>query len=258
MAKGNVCYYCGTKLTRGKNGNKSAEHIPPKMLFQGFKCDSITVPSCPIHNLSKSNQDQTLISGLLQTLDAGNYILHPDVMFAIQHETGKSTFGLTKNKAKTRPFFKNPTGDLANLPPVSQIDYPTNDWIKQITAGLVFDATQKYDSAINWDTAVIHSTAWYIGDPNGFEEQEGIELIHKAYEIAESWEDKNWLDGWSSQPKPYPPTIYRFYVAFGFDKPVSVCFKHVFYNSLTWYIEFQCSEVTRQPLGHKVLQTNGL
>jgi hypothetical protein len=69
MAKGNQCYYCGVTLKKGKN--KTKEHIPPKMFFNAFDCDSITVPSCSEHNMSKAGDDQVFISGFIQSLNEG-------------------------------------------------------------------------------------------------------------------------------------------------------------------------------------------
>ncbi|HEY4717548.1 MAG TPA: hypothetical protein VIH14_00910, partial [Anaerolineales bacterium] len=53
------CYYCGAP---GPNGR---EHAPPQMMFTGFDCDSITVPSCDKHNTRKNIGDRAIITAIL-------------------------------------------------------------------------------------------------------------------------------------------------------------------------------------------------
>ncbi len=68
MKSGQYCYWCGEPAT-------SREHVPPKCLFpedkdirpvlnQSFREHLITVPSCYKHNLSKSNDDEYLMTCL--------------------------------------------------------------------------------------------------------------------------------------------------------------------------------------------------
>src|SRR5215472_5451986 len=59
------CYYCGKPPT-------SHEHVPPRMMFKGFDCDSITVPACADHNNEKSGRDQTIVFGHLLYLQKPN------------------------------------------------------------------------------------------------------------------------------------------------------------------------------------------
>lgn len=61
-----TCYWCGSPAT-------SKEHVPPKCLFpenkdtfnifnKSLRENLITVPSCDIHNLQKSNDDEFLMT----------------------------------------------------------------------------------------------------------------------------------------------------------------------------------------------------
>lgn len=60
------CYYCGKNAT-------SSEHVPPKCLFPeekdleegGYRQNLITVPSCDLHNQTKSNDDEFLMASLV-------------------------------------------------------------------------------------------------------------------------------------------------------------------------------------------------
>lgn len=65
MEKQELCYWCGKPAT-------SREHVPPKCLFperkdlkgideNDYRKNLITVPSCDIHNLRKSNDDEYLL-----------------------------------------------------------------------------------------------------------------------------------------------------------------------------------------------------
>jgi hypothetical protein len=76
MNKGK-CYKCERKAT-------SREHVPPICLFPqmkdtngiNFRKDLITVPSCDIHNLKKSDDDEFLLlslSGLMKNNPVGNF-----------------------------------------------------------------------------------------------------------------------------------------------------------------------------------------
>ncbi|HEY3289211.1 MAG TPA: hypothetical protein VGK87_03695, partial [Anaerolineae bacterium] len=62
--KSKTCYYCGKPAT-------SLEHVPPRMMFSGFDCGSITVPSCATHNTHKRGHDQAIVNMMLQGLNEG-------------------------------------------------------------------------------------------------------------------------------------------------------------------------------------------
>ena len=70
------CYMCGKKAT-------SKEHVPPKCLFPESKDipefdlrnDLITVPSCEIHNMQKSNEDEYLMM-VLSNIKGNNFFGH--------------------------------------------------------------------------------------------------------------------------------------------------------------------------------------
>lgn len=255
MARGNVCYYCGTSLRGGKTGNREVEHIPPRMLFRAFSCDSITVPACSLHNTSRSDQDQTIIAGFIKSLASGNYSLSPDVQKAIAYEKNKSTFDTTKKTAQLKPLFRRSRGSLKRMPKLSYISFNLKDWICQITSGLIFDATHNYDPSIDWQDVFIHDPNWYSAPQKRLSKTEVIRLTKEKLALTELYEKSlNWLNGWSSHPNPYPPDIYRFYIAFSDN---SIFFKHVFYNSFVWYIGFQCSENTHKSLNYKIVSANG-
>jgi hypothetical protein len=103
------CYYCGAIASSG-------EHIPPKQMFKTFKCDSITVPSCDVHNTKKSGHDQSIVSALLIPLYTGrkHYQLEPEVEQAIS--AAACLFERTKRSAIRTPFLMNPPPGREDLP----------------------------------------------------------------------------------------------------------------------------------------------
>jgi len=70
------CYFCGKPST-------STEHAPPRSMFKGFNCDSITAPACSLHNNEKSGDDQVFTNAFIHSLinykKDFNFIFHPDV-----------------------------------------------------------------------------------------------------------------------------------------------------------------------------------
>ncbi|MGB1286103.1 MAG: hypothetical protein ACPG7F_06185 [Aggregatilineales bacterium] len=248
MSGKRVCYYCGNRGT-----NK--EHIPPKVLFRAFGSDAMTVWSCDTHNTDRAEQDQAIISGFMKSLDAGNYHLSPDVSIAINYAKNNGTFQTTKHNARLEPFILNPQNFPKQLPDVAFVNFPMDDWLKQITAGLTYFATQKFDPDINWDDAIVHSPYFLTKDNCKFanhSQNNLFELFNGIEERTQTWEKEiNWLNGWTKGKKPYPSSIYRFYVGFS---PKVILFKHVFYDSFVGYVAFELTEMTRKSLGNFVLE----
>jgi hypothetical protein len=237
------CYYCGTEVTRSKN---KKEHIPPQMMFRAFKFTGVTVPSCKACNESKSSQDQAIISGFMQSLDEmlkNGVRFTPNIRKAIQHNSTE-TFKTTKNTVERRELVKG-------LPRLAFIKYPTLNWIRQMTAGWVYDGVDGFDASIEWETTEVHSHSWY---PPEFEGLNNIEIAEQAQMLGQITVDRwergiRWENGWS----PYPGDIYRFFVSF--DDATTLGFKHSFYDSFIWYVRFECSTHTRENIRNKVPKT---
>ena len=84
------CYMC-------ENQAISREHVPPKCLFPepkdigglNFKKNLITVPSCEIHNMSKSHNDEFLmfsLAGIINNNKVGQYHFYTKVNRAIKRK----------------------------------------------------------------------------------------------------------------------------------------------------------------------------
>ncbi|MCX5875801.1 MAG: hypothetical protein NT087_05825 [Deltaproteobacteria bacterium] len=230
-----MCYFCGKAASED-------EHAPPKQMFKNFVCDSITVPSCSLHNSNKGEHDQAIVSALLLPLYNGNikYPLEKEVQKAV--DTGKSSFERAKLKAIDSPLLKNPPESLKDLPNltylVSSIDI--NMWIKQLPAALVWDASKFFDPNIDWEKSIAWSPNRIVSNANTSLETGGVQLIlKKQIEIQQCLESFDWADGWSASPRAYPESIYFFQIYFPGNN--EVIFKHKFYNRYTWYMWFSAS-----------------
>jgi len=86
MKKNKDCYFCGVK-------SSGVEHVPAKQLFVVFNADAVTVPSCDLHNGSKSHKDDAIVKGLLKSLQTTSpkHNLHAHVIKAINN--AKDNFG---------------------------------------------------------------------------------------------------------------------------------------------------------------------
>ncbi len=228
------CYYCG-------NPSTSREHAPAEMFFRGFPCDSITAPSCETHNNSKSDDDQSFVSALIQSLNniktERNEKRPPEIEKAIA--VAKSSFELTKKHVTSVDIIEKEFPGDTKLPKVIHFQGKINDWIKQLTAVLVWDATKHFDEVIDWNKATVRS-------PN-LSSSRYLEQISEsgnvAQKVSELGKKLAWIDGWSAHPKPYPASIYSFWLLFDYAES-SVIVKHRFYNSYSWYVMFSASVST--------------
>ncbi len=101
-----ACYYCG-EAPRSKS---KKEHAPPAMMFAGFKCTSITVPSCDEHNLGKGERDQAvvaaMIGGVYKMLERHPESITPNIQKALQN--WEQYLQQAKKNVTLRPFVQNP------------------------------------------------------------------------------------------------------------------------------------------------------
>lgn len=222
-------------------------------MFKGFPCDSITVPSCKAHNSSKAGDDQAIVSAFLIPLCNGmdSYSWEDDVISAIQ--TAQSSFERAKRRAVDIPLLKNPPQALKDLPNVAYLvpSIHIRDWIRLLTAGLVYDAVQGFDSTINWPEIIVWSPDWIAAkEPASLDLEQVISMMKKQNEIHLPLEQLNWESGWSAHPNPYPSVIYAFQVYF--ESNQKIIFRHRFYNRFTWYACFSAAQETIAKLEGKL------
>lgn len=240
------CYFCGQQAT-------SDEHAPPKKMFKGFDCDSITVPSCGIHNSSKGGNDRAIINALIlplyNTKDKSSF--EEDIKIAINNNT--TSFEKTKYKAIESPLIKDITGDYGDLPELAYLVPSVNMllWIKELTAAVVWDGIKKYDQTINWNNVGAWSPDWIVSDgPTTLELDQAIAIMKELKQMEKHTDVLPWIEGWSAYPKPFPRDVYQFHLHFRENN--EIVFKHRFFNRYSWYVWFIASSDTYIALSDKI------
>ena len=230
-------------------------------MFKKFTCDSITVPSCAIHNTAKGGDDQAIVSAFLIPLHNGikKYRLNKkkrDVIVAIN--AAKSSFIRAKHRAIDSPLLKkDPHRKYKKLPNLAYLipDINIKHWIRQLTAALVYDASKFYDSTIGWENIKVWSPDWVkTKGPATLSLNQAAFILSAKKELYSDIEALSWQNGWSAHPNPYPKTIYYFQVHFEADD--KVIFKHKFYESYTWYSHFSASPRTIVKIKDKLSSWN--
>ena len=242
------CYYCGGMI-------QSKEHIPPRQMFKLFECDSITVPSCDEHNTKKSGDDQAIVNALLLPLYSGQhrYPLEPEIEQVIQDAV--PSFDRTKRTAVRTSLLKDPPRGLEDLPDLAYLAprVGITNWMRQLTAGLIFDGIGLASETIGWSKSLVWSPDWFSADtPAPIEYEEAVETLKDNQEQRSALDGLTWEKGWSAYPKPYPEIIYRFHLHFGQKK---VIVRHKFYNRFTWYVQFKSSNRISTKLFSKLDET---
>lgn len=217
-------------------------------MFKGFSTDSITVPACNKHNNLKSISDQDVVAAFLLPFYVEKSHVEPEVKRAISE--AYPSF----ERAKKRVFAMSPIAGYPHLPKLSYLSGDMEFWVKQLTAGLVWNATHKFDETIDWNNAILYSPHWIPSSPTPMPPEVFIELIsnHKEFNVAV--DSLDWKNGWSAQPRPYPQNIFRFQLYFEMN---TVNFRHIFYNRYEWHISVSPSEDTLIKLKKKVSGVNG-
>ena len=241
-----VCYYCGEKAG-------TDEHAPPKQMFKGFDSDSITVPSCDIHNSSKGGNDRAIVSAFIipifNSQDKDN--LEEELQIAVQNN--QSSFEKTKYKAIDSPLFKDSSGIYADIPNLAYLE-PSVDiysWIKQLTAAIVWDGIKSYDQTINWDDAGVWSPDWVVSKgPTTLEVEHAVGIMEDLKEAERKVVSLPWIMGWSAYPKSYPNIIYHFQILL--RENFEIVIKHRFFSRYSWYAWFIASSETYNGLKDKI------
>jgi hypothetical protein len=220
------CYFCLSAAT----GN---EHAPPRIMFKGFECDSITVPSCDTHNNEKGERDQAIVHGFFKSLIPYKETLDGDILKAFSLVA--KSFNYTKNTAVILNMLKHPIGafkklpDLAYLPP----DINIRRWIRQLTAAIVYSAILRNDGTINWERIKVESPNWIPANgPGTVEVNDAISYFAAMTKKESSMLNLTWDNGWSAHPRPYPTSIYKFNIHLSSDV---IIIKHIFYERYNWF-----------------------
>jgi hypothetical protein len=224
------------------------------MMFNGFDCDSITVPSCEKHNTGKSIGDRGIVTALIMSVsqmynnrDKLSVVLTPNIIRAIQ--LLEPDFPQARNEVELRDIFIDPPEGFDIPLPYMQPSAFIPSWIKQLTAALVWSVIGFHDKETDWDNSVPWSHGYLpaSGSPINFDEV-AAELA-KNRELDHEFEQMKWHNGWSAMPRNYPKDIYSFELSFVAEperwEGKNIIFRHRFYNSTSvWHNWLKASPKT--------------
>jgi hypothetical protein len=242
FSKKKPCYFCGKPAT-------SKEHAPPRLMFNTFDCDSLTVPACEMHNNSKGHKDRAVVSWLLKALsrsiEAGNTTGITDNVTAAIKQI-QSNLSQSVREVSAGSFFEDPEIDFE----VPYLNFSVTKWLHQLSAAIIWSASAHYDSTIDWEDSYVWSP-FYMGAKRYKNVlQTGNKLIQNQFS---DWylRSLNWQKAWSAWPRPYPSDIYSFAICI--DPPdapkwMKLGIYHLFYNKLYWYVWFNASMETQKSI----------
>jgi hypothetical protein len=125
----------------------------------------------------------------------------------------------------------------SEFPKVAHLQGRIDNWIKQVTAVLVWDATKRFEKAIDWDKAIVRSPHSL---PFDLPISPGLEVVMKYVDMSQDVDEMeskiDWINGWSAYPRNYPPEIYQF--CFTDAKENDLIFKHRFYAAYNIFVLF--------------------
>jgi len=225
-----TCYYCGAEAN-----NK--EHLPPKQLFKGFHVDSLTAYSCENHNNMKSFDDEAIVKSMLFALEKDNIIKNDDIKLAI--DIIRQSHHQVKNKVSENTLYKQNCIDYNFI--VLNPDVDLSNWIKKLSAGLIWYKTKFFDHDNKFDDSFVFERNSYpkhdtTSDLTFFEKE-----YNNKIELTSIIEANDWINGWNDKKNIYPATIYAFYYKF-INKYIMI--KHIFYQQFTFYNFINLSEKT--------------
>lgn len=227
------CYFCGRPA-------QFPEHAPPKQMFKRFNCDSITVPSCNLHNNKKSGRDQAIIHGFFKSLIPYQSTLSGDILTAFRY--AEQSFRYTKRTAVISKLLKHPSEKYRGLPSLAYLppDVKMIDWIRQLTAAIIYSGIQSYDPTIDWKKIRVESPEWiHTNGPESVDEKEAISRFTNMDEKKKLMAKLTWKEGWSAYPRAYPANIYRFCLHFSSSETIM---NHIFYSRYYWYAWIPASQ----------------
>ena len=228
------CYYCGKTPT-------SREHLPPQQFFKGFTVDSLTVPSCKDHNNEKSHIDEAITKSMLLPLEKKAIVKNDDIKLAL--ENVKPHYNQVKKELSEQILYKhnNTNFDCIVLNP----DIDLSDWIKKLSAGLIYYKTRFYDCMNNFDKSYVFERNSYVvhKTPHSLLDFEN-EYIKKV-EFEKILEKGDWFDDWNDQKNKYPETIYKFNYKF-IGKLFVI--RHWFFQQFKYYNIIKISDNTKEKI----------
>ena len=208
----------------------------------------ITVPSCDKHNSEKSFADKAILTSFAKVVLEG-YKIHPgdpqytrNIMNTVAFL--ESTFDEVEKLVVWEGFYAEPTPLQINDMVYFKSTLSLLDWVKQLTAALVWHVVGHPQTSVEWDYVEVYNPYLY---PEGSHSQvEGTKIILDNETRKAELDKLTWHRGWSAYPKPYPRDIFRFDLTFDVVEPwheANVLFRHVFFNgNVLFYVPVELDQ----------------
>ena len=146
-----------------------------------------------------------------------------------------------EKEVDNKDFIINPTNNVdIKMPYIHLGKKVIQDWIKELTAALVWSLIGFYEPDLKWDESFVWSPGFFQSS-GPFLLENAQQIIKGNNKLEQYYNDFTWYDGWSAFPKKYPADIYSFDVSFPKDKELPeadyLAFRHIFYNRTSvWYL----------------------
>jgi len=225
-----LCYFCG-------NEKASKDHIPPKQIFKGFNINRMTVYSCDKHNSGKSDKDEAIVKSMLLAIENNNNItITPELLKALNEI--KDHYNQVKKTVTKEQIFFDSNEDIVCLDASIDLD----NWIRQLSAGMIYYKTKYYDNENNFVTSKVFERNSYSRDKRSVENFQNER--NKKIELQTMSEIGEWNNSWIPD-NCYPENLYFFQY-----KIINkfILFKHIFYKCFVFYNLIEISNKTKEIL----------
>lgn len=238
FSKHKPCYFCG------KEPPSSKEHIPPKVFFRHDTNNSLTVPSCAIHNSKKTLIDQAMLYFFLKTYEWGikNTDRSFDPILKKIYYKERENFPHTKKILEAKSFLTDPLPGIDNSLP--HINFNPANWLIMIASGLLWKLTGLHDPNIKWMTDQVYFPNFY---GEGYSVDDYLQEIHVRYYHSQELESLNWVTGWATT---YPEKIFLFNLAYLGER--KFIFHNRYFNTYDSYVIFVASKSAQKILNRVI------
>lgn len=238
MRNPSTCYYCGAPKIND-------EHVPPRSFFSGRNYRPIKVPACALHNNAKSGTDQAVLKAMLIPIMKAKGTPWLERWYAENPACAAwvcSQIDILRHHKQTTVIVPiQVERGLEDIPPVAhaQVDY--DQWIRAITAGIVYAMSGRRLTSINWDTTLVE--CWDIVRGPRQSSLAPSAIIEHAKKMNKHYANTHathWLPG--SLPHPYRYPVNHYYFRIGFTG-CEVTIEHVFLGLYRFWCTFVVSQV---------------
>jgi hypothetical protein len=123
-----------------------------------------------------------------------------------------------------------------------------NNWMRQVTAGLVFDALGPGSCAVDWGSAAVASPSYIPSGSLEIGAEELLQRLEQGQKLRDDASFLEWRIGWSAHPRPYPRDVYRFEFARTMG---DIVFHHWFLDQFDVFVLFEAAPAIQEGICKK-------